>query len=95
MNSKKSTEAKVYIVAVGRDHGVYESWDACKEQVTGYSGSRFKSFTEQEDAMNYILHEMDTAPPYVFSTEKKKYVYNNREKYISHIRIYLRSKLGN
>jgi ribonuclease HI len=38
---------KFYVVWVGREPGVYEDWDDCREQVTGFPGARFKAFDSQ------------------------------------------------
>ncbi|XP_058113254.1 uncharacterized protein LOC131256309 [Magnolia sinica] len=41
---------KYYAVFVGRNPGIYATWDACNAQVNGFSGCRHKSFTTVEDA---------------------------------------------
>ena len=48
---------KYYAVKEGKKPGIYESWDDCKEQVNGYSGAVYKSFTNKEDALNFIKGE--------------------------------------
>ena len=45
---------KYYAVKNGRIPGIYTSWDECKEQVNGFSGAVYKSFTIKEEAMAYI-----------------------------------------
>lgn len=35
---------KFYAVRVGRVPGIYESWEECKINTHGFSGSVFKSF---------------------------------------------------
>lgn len=53
--SKKSSKPKFYVVWQGLKPGIYESWEACKAQVTGVEGAKYKSFTslqEAEDAFN-------------------------------------------
>lgn len=42
---------KYYAVFVGREPGVYESWTECSQQVTKYSGARFKGYPSQEEAI--------------------------------------------
>ncbi len=39
---------KYYVVWDGRETGVYSSWEACKEQVSGYPGAVYKSFNSEE-----------------------------------------------
>ena len=46
---------KYYSVKVGRTTGIYTSWDECKEQVEGFEGALYKSFSKLEDAQQYLL----------------------------------------
>lgn len=46
--------AKFYAVRQGRHIGIFNSWDECKREVTGYKGAEFKSFTVLSDAENYM-----------------------------------------
>lgn len=41
---------KFYVVWKGREPGIYTSWDACKQQVHGFQGARFKAFPTIEEA---------------------------------------------
>ena len=41
---------KFYVVWVGRAPGIYDNWDDCREQVEGFEGARFKSYTSQDAA---------------------------------------------
>lgn len=41
---------KFYVVWQGVEPGVYESWDECKAQVSGFDDARYKSFTTREEA---------------------------------------------
>ena len=43
-----------YAVGVGRNVGVYQTWEECQKQVDGYSNSRFKSFKNQDDAIAFV-----------------------------------------
>lgn len=45
---------KYYAVKVGRNVGIYESWDECKVQVLGFEGAEYKSFSNYLDATNYL-----------------------------------------
>jgi len=38
---------KYYAVFVGKKTGLYDSWIACKEQVIGFPGAKYKSFPSQ------------------------------------------------
>ncbi|KFL42585.1 hypothetical protein CH76_11480 [Lysinibacillus sp. BF-4] len=46
--------AKFYAVRVGRTPGVYTTWAACTEQVKGFSGAVYKSFTTKQEAEAFI-----------------------------------------
>lgn len=49
---------KYYAVKEGKKPGIYETWDACKEQVSGYSGAQYKSFTSLEEAKAFVLPQV-------------------------------------
>ena len=46
--------AKYYAVRVGRSTGVFLTWAECQNQVTGFPGAVFKSFTTIEEAENFV-----------------------------------------
>ena len=50
--------AKFYAVKEGKKPGIYMSWDECKEQVNGYSGAVYKSFTSEDEAKAFIGKEV-------------------------------------
>lgn len=45
---------KFYAVKVGKTPGIYGSWDDCKAQVDGVSGSEYKSFKTAAEAAAYM-----------------------------------------
>ena len=45
---------KYYVVAKGRKPGVYLTWKECKEQVDGFGGAIFKSFSSSEEALAFF-----------------------------------------
>ena len=45
------TKRKFYVVWEGRAPGVYDSWEECEAQISGYPGARYKSFGSQADAV--------------------------------------------
>lgn len=45
---------KYYAVKSGRKTGVFESWNACKAQIHGYSGAVYKSFENYDDACAFV-----------------------------------------
>lgn len=46
--------AKVYAVKQGRQTGIFDTWAECQEQIKGFSGAVYKSFTSREDAEKYL-----------------------------------------
>lgn len=43
---------------------ILESWDACKREVTGAKGVKFKSFPSKDEALNFIrMHGQDLPGP--------------------------------
>ncbi|MGI9551281.1 MAG: viroplasmin family protein [Aurantibacter sp.] len=47
MGKKKK---KFYVVWKGKHPGIFESWEDCKAQITGYQGAQYKSFSSFEEA---------------------------------------------
>ena len=45
---------KFYAVKKGRKIGVFRTWDECKEQVDGFSGAEYKSFSNLLEASQYL-----------------------------------------
>ncbi len=45
---------KYYAVKKGKKPGIYESWDECKEQVSGYNGAEYKSFKTKNEALLFL-----------------------------------------
>ena len=41
---------KFYVVWDGAEDGVFTSWDACREAVSGYSNAKYKAFKTEEEA---------------------------------------------
>lgn len=48
------SKKKFYAVKQGRNIGIYNTWNECKEEVNGFSGAEYKSFSTLEEAKNYI-----------------------------------------
>ncbi|MBE7042266.1 MAG: reverse transcriptase-like protein [Ruminococcaceae bacterium] len=51
---------KYYAVKNGRQIGIYETWEECKQQVIEFSGAEYKAFSTREEANNYINGEDPT-----------------------------------
>ncbi len=46
-----SVKKKYYVVWEGHATGVFDSWEECQLQVTGYPGAKFKSFNTADEAV--------------------------------------------
>lgn len=46
-----------YAVKIGKNPGIYKTWDECKKEVIGFKGSVYKKFSNLEDAENFINNE--------------------------------------
>lgn len=46
--------SKFYAVKVGRQPGIYRSWDECKSHVDGYAGAKYKSFKTEQEAVDFM-----------------------------------------
>lgn len=55
----KKPKKKFYVVWIGRNPGVYDTWDECKEQVHGYPQARYKSFPTIHIAQDAYLNRTD------------------------------------
>lgn len=42
--------SKFYVVWVGRNPGIYKSWDECQVQISEFEGARYKSFPTEKAA---------------------------------------------
>lgn len=45
---------KYYAVRIGRNPGIYHTWDECKRETMGFKGASFKKFSTREDAEVFI-----------------------------------------
>lgn len=45
-----ANKQKFYVVWQGLTPGIYESWDACRQQIKNYQGARYKSFPSRQIA---------------------------------------------
>ena len=52
-----------YAVKTGKKVGVFETWAECKEQVTGFSGAKYKKFGTLDEALDFIEDEGDFLRP--------------------------------
>lgn len=70
---------KYYVVWDGRETGVFDSWKLCKDQVSGYPGAVYKSFSSEElaneafydDSKEHVGNKKKK--PELTAQQKKKY----------------------
>ncbi len=52
---------KFYAVKNGKKPGVYRTWAECEEQVKGFSGAVYKSFSSEDEAAAFVRGDEHTA----------------------------------
>ncbi|KAH7127411.1 hypothetical protein EDB81DRAFT_141525 [Dactylonectria macrodidyma] len=63
---------KFYAVAVGRETGIFETWDKTSLLVTGFKGAIHKAFSTREAALEFLqLHGSQSAAPKPFKITTK------------------------
>ncbi len=73
------SKKKYYVVWDGRETGVFESWESCKEQVEGYPGAIYKSFVDKEQAYEAFYQDSkehvgkNKKQPQLTEAQKKKF----------------------
>lgn len=43
-------KSKFYVVWIGHEIGIATTWNKCKSMVDGFSGAKFKGFTQLKEA---------------------------------------------
>lgn len=56
---------KFYAVKAGKTPGVYETWEECKDQISGFSGAVYRGFATKQEAEDFaagsgIRQELET-----------------------------------
>lgn len=65
---------KYYVVWVGRNPGIYLSWEECKQQVTSFKDARYKAFPSLEEALRALKNDETSSVTEHKKTEKKAYI---------------------
>ncbi|EJS44188.1 rnh1p [Saccharomyces arboricola H-6] len=50
-----------YAVRKGREIGIFNSWDECKNQVNGYGGAIYKKFDNYDQAKSFVGHSNEAS----------------------------------
>ncbi len=67
-----------YTVARGRQPGIYKTWAECKAQVDGFKGARFKKFSTESEAGQFLVDHSDKRDG--LDTERLEVVAKNGQK---------------
>lgn len=43
-----------YAVKIGKNPGIYRTWDECNREVTGFKGAKYKKFSSEREALEFI-----------------------------------------
>lgn len=70
---KKMGDIKYYAVQTGHRPGVYTNWNECLEQIRGFKGAKFKSFTTPGDAQMFLTGKDPSLDPTSSSYTAKFY----------------------
>ena len=74
---------KYYAVRIGRNPGIYHTWDECKRETMGFKGASFKKFSTLEDAKAFINEKEEQKKESAGKDELVVYVdgsYRNKDK---------------
>lgn len=63
---------KYYAVKNGKVPGIYETWDECQKNVTGFPGAEYKSFKTMEEAERFMEVGYERAPGGTPGARRKK-----------------------
>lgn len=62
---------KFYAVKIGRKPGIYGTWTEAEQQVKGFPGAIYQSFSDEEAANSYISSEISDLPKEAFDMNEK------------------------
>jgi ribonuclease HI len=73
------SKKKFYVVWHGHEPGVYNDWDACKQQIKNFPNAKYKSFEKEEEAhvaykrdpQDYISYNATKKPSRSFSSDNR------------------------
>ena len=71
---------KFYAVKKGKKTGIFESWDACKSVIDGYSGAEYKGFATLKEAKEYLGIRLDECEEEIMQGSKLRGESNSQEK---------------
>jgi len=63
---------KYYAVRNGRVIGIYDNWEKCKEQIHGWKGAEYKSFSSKESALSWLNYECEPEQADIITERREK-----------------------
>lgn len=67
---------KYYAVKIGRNPGIYKTWEECQKEVLKYPGAKYKSFTELKDAKAFLE---ESSSSYTWGVKENNEVKSNED----------------
>lgn len=72
------SKVKYYVVWVGVNPGIYNSWSECQEQIKGFPNAKYKSFKSEQEAKDAYK---ESAADHITRSGKKK----RKPKYVDYL----------
>lgn len=67
-----------YAVAAGKNVGIFENWNDCKQSVSGFRGAIYKKFDSKSEAETFIqINQTPETIPNMITDEPDYYVYTD------------------
>lgn len=64
--------ANFYAVKEGRKPGIYNTWAECQEQISGFSGAKYKKFSSYEEAVDFCTGSLKETSSKINIYEEQK-----------------------
>ena len=71
---------KFYAVRCGLIPGIYNTWDECSKNVSGYSGAEYKSFENEYTRIKFLLYQPISA---IINSTNSKVLFNRLGSHIN------------
>lgn len=71
-----------YVIARGKKKGIFDSWSECEYLVAGVRGAKYKGFYNLDDAVDYIVAEIDDGVGYIIDLGGKREWYRTYHEFM-------------
>lgn len=78
-------DQKYYVVANGRNCGIFDDWSMCKEEIEYYRGAKYKMVKTLGSALIYIGNEMDYRNEYMICLNRHKLWFNDYLQFVGYL----------